>query len=107
MRRQHLLTLASALAGAALFAYAVRRAGIADIIDGIGRVGWGLVLILGLAGLRFLIRAECWRLCLPATVAFPLPRALESIKALARYRGSTIGCAYAEAFMLVREVQPG
>jgi len=38
---------------------------------------------------------------------FPLPRALESIKALARYRGSTIGCPYAEAFMLVREVQPG
>jgi len=38
---------------------------------------------------------------------FPLPRALESIKALARYRGSTIGCAYAEAFMLVREVQLG
>jgi LmbE family N-acetylglucosaminyl deacetylase len=38
---------------------------------------------------------------------FPLPRALDSIKALARYRGSTIGCPYAEAFMLVREVQPG
>ena len=81
MRRQHLLTLASALAGAALFAYAVRRAGIADIIDGIGRVGWGLVLILGLAGLRFLIRAECWRLCLPPTVAFPLPRALAAFLA--------------------------
>ena len=81
MRRQHLLTLASALAGAALFAYAVRRAGVADIIDGIRRVGWGLVLILGLAGLRFLIRAECWRLCLPPTVAFPLPRALAAFLA--------------------------
>src|SRR5262245_39345995 len=81
LRRHNLVTLASALAGAALFAYAVRRAGVADIIDGIRRVGGGLVLILGLAGLRFLIRAECWRLCLPPTVVFPLPRALAAFLA--------------------------
>jgi lysylphosphatidylglycerol synthase-like protein len=81
LRRHTLVTLASALAGAALFAYAVRRAGVADIIDGIQRVGWGLVLILGLAGLRFLIRAECWRLCLPPTVVFPLPRAFAAFLA--------------------------
>ena len=30
-----------------------RRAGVAEIVDGIRRVGWGLVLILALAGLRF------------------------------------------------------
>ena len=35
---------------------------------------------------------------------FPLPRALDSISALARYRGATIGAEFAEAFMLVREV---
>ncbi len=81
MPRHNLVTLASALAGAALFAYAVRRAGVTDILDGIQRVGWGLVLILGLAGLRFLIRAECWRLCLPPTVAFTLPRALAAFLA--------------------------
>jgi hypothetical protein len=34
----------------------------------------------------------------------PLPRALDSLQALARYRGATIGAEYAEAFMLVREV---
>jgi N-acetylglucosamine malate deacetylase 1 len=34
----------------------------------------------------------------------PLPRALDSLHALARYRGATIGVEYAEAFMLVREV---
>jgi hypothetical protein len=79
--RRHLITLASAVAGAALFAYAVRRAGTAEIVDGIQRVGWGLVLILGLAGLRFLIRAECWRWCLPPTVSFPLPRALAAFLA--------------------------
>jgi LmbE family N-acetylglucosaminyl deacetylase len=35
---------------------------------------------------------------------YPLPRSLESIKALGRVRGATIGVEYAEAFMLVREV---
>lgn len=35
---------------------------------------------------------------------FPLPRSLDSIRALARYRGATIGAQFAEAFMLVREV---
>lgn len=36
----------------------------------------------------------------------PLPRAPESIRALARYRGSIIGVKYAEAFMMVYEVIP-
>jgi LmbE family N-acetylglucosaminyl deacetylase len=33
----------------------------------------------------------------------PLPRSLENIKALARYRGASCGVHYAEAFMLIRE----
>ena len=33
----------------------------------------------------------------------PLPRALSSIRALGRYRGSRIGVEYAEAFMLLFE----
>ncbi|TZE82179.1 PIG-L deacetylase family protein [Calorimonas adulescens] len=33
----------------------------------------------------------------------PLPRSLDNIKALARYRGASCGVDYAEAFMLVRE----
>ena len=35
---------------------------------------------------------------------YPMPRSQESIRALARFRGSTIGVEYAEAFSLVREV---
>jgi lysylphosphatidylglycerol synthase-like protein len=81
VRRHHLIAILSAVVGAALFAYAVRRAGGAEILDGIRRVGWGLTLILGLAGMRFLIRAECWRLCLPPTTTFPLPRALAAFLA--------------------------
>jgi len=36
---------------------------------------------------------------------YPLPRALESIRALARFRGATIAAEYAEAFMLLRELR--
>src|SRR6267142_4479198 len=81
MRRRHFITTLAALAGAALFAYAVRRAGVADIIEAIRRVGWGLLLILALAGLRFLIRAACWRWCLPPGTTFPPPRAFAAFLA--------------------------
>ena len=36
--------------------------------------------------------------------AFPHPRSLEAMEALARLRGSTVGVAYAEAFSLIRYV---
>ncbi len=35
---------------------------------------------------------------------YPHPRSLEAIKALAMHRGSTLCMAYAEAFMIIREV---
>ena len=64
-QRRHLLTVAATLAGVTLFAYAVRRAGASEIVEGVQRVGWGLAVILALAGVRFLARAECWRWCVP------------------------------------------
>ena len=36
--------------------------------------------------------------------AEPMPRSPSAVRALARYRGASIGVEYAEAFMLVREV---
>lgn len=80
-RRQQLVAVAAAAAGLALFTYAVRRAGVAEIIDGIQRVGWGLAAILALAGLRFIIRAECWRWCLPPGQSLPRRRALAAFLA--------------------------
>ena len=65
MRRGHTLTVLAALGGLVLFGYAVRRAGVAEIVDGVRMVGWGLFPILGLAGARFLLRACAWRLCMP------------------------------------------
>jgi len=70
--RRHLLTAACTLGGAALFAYVVRRTGVAEILGGIQRIGWGLALILALGGLRFVLRSACWRLCMApgTTLAF-------------------------------------
>jgi hypothetical protein len=79
--RRHLPTVAYTLGGAALFTYVVRRAGVGDVLDGIQRVGWGLVLILALAGLRFMVRAACWRLCMPADARLTYPRAFSAFLA--------------------------
>lgn len=35
----------------------------------------------------------------------PLPRGRSALRALARYRGATVGVEYAEAFMLIRELR--
>jgi hypothetical protein len=70
-----LLPLGAALGGALLFVFAVRTVGVSEIIDGIRRVGWGLVPILALAGLRFVLRAQGWRLCMPPSVRLPFGQA--------------------------------
>jgi hypothetical protein len=76
VRRQHVLAILAALGGLFLFAYAVQRAGgFDDVLAGIRRVGWGLVPILALAGLRFALRAECWRRCMPPNTRMPFRRA--------------------------------
>lgn len=81
MRRQRVIAVVAALAGAALFVVAARRAGVAEITEAIRRVGWGLLVILALAGVRFLIRAQCWRWCLPPDTTFPFPRAFAAFLA--------------------------
>jgi hypothetical protein len=75
--RQRILAIVAALGGIALFTYAVRRAGVDEIVDGIRRIGWGLLPILGLAGIRFLLRAAAWRLCMPPG-AVPFSRAFSA-----------------------------
>jgi hypothetical protein len=76
VRRQHVLAVLAALGGLLLFAYAVRRAGgFSEVIAGVGRVGWGLVPILAIAGIRFALRAECWRRCMPPDTRMPFRRA--------------------------------
>ncbi len=79
--RRRALTYGGAAAGAILFYYAVERAGAGEIVGGVRRVGWGLLAVLALAGLRFIVRAECWRSCLPPGTQLPLRRALAAFLA--------------------------
>jgi uncharacterized membrane protein YbhN (UPF0104 family) len=66
---------AAALLGVVLFVYAIQNVGWANVVDGINRVGWGLVPILALAGLRFVLRAAAWRMCMPPHSQFTLGQA--------------------------------
>ena len=63
-RRAALIAALSALAGLALLAYAISTAGIAEIADGLRRLGAGFVLIVLLSGLRFAARTVAWMVCI-------------------------------------------
>lgn len=52
-----------AVVGVLLFAYFIRRAGPADIWHNISKIGAGFVIIIALAGLRFVVRTWAWTLC--------------------------------------------
>jgi hypothetical protein len=53
----------SSIAGVVLFVYALRAAGLQNVVDGIRRTGIGFVWILLLSGFRFVVRCFAWRLC--------------------------------------------
>jgi glycosyltransferase 2 family protein len=80
-RRQYLLTGVAALGGLVLFAYAVRSVGLSPISDGIRRVGWGLVPILALGGIRFGLRTQAWRLCMRPGTRLPMAPAFAAFLA--------------------------
>ena len=54
----------TALAGLALLVWVVWFVGPAEIADDVRQVGWGVAVVIALGGLRFLLRAVAWRLCL-------------------------------------------
>jgi lysylphosphatidylglycerol synthase-like protein len=54
----------TAAGGLALLVWVVLRVGVAEIAADVRQVGWGLAVIVVLGGLRFLLRAAAWRLCL-------------------------------------------
>ena len=56
--------LAAALIGLLLLAYLVRRVGPSALLEGIASVGWGLLIVLALAGLSHVVRTWAWRLTL-------------------------------------------
>jgi Lysylphosphatidylglycerol synthase TM region len=60
-----------AAVGVVLFAWYVRRAGTAEIWDGLRSVGWGFIPIIGITGLRFALRAWALSLCIDPAARLP------------------------------------
>jgi hypothetical protein len=54
----------TALLGLILLVVVVVRVGVLEIAADVRQVGWGLLAIIAMGGLRFLLRALAWRLCL-------------------------------------------
>jgi hypothetical protein len=79
--RQALVSAAGATLGVVLFVWSVERVGVAALMDAVRRVGWGGIAILALGGLRFAVRAQCWRLCLPRRVTLDYPHAFSAFLA--------------------------
>jgi hypothetical protein len=74
------------LLGLLLFAYFVRRAGVGEIASGIQRLGFGFILILGISGLRYVVRALAWMRCVEAPYRLPFRDAVA-----ARLMGDALG----------------
>ena len=64
LRRKLCRRLAAMLIGLLLLAHLVRRAGPSKLLEGIVSIGWGLVLVIALAGLLQVVRTWAWRLTL-------------------------------------------
>lgn len=75
-RRPSLVGAVTATVGTLLFVWLVRKVGPGEIWTGFRQIGWNLGWILVLGGLRFVVRAAAWSLCiepphrLPAADAF-------------------------------------
>jgi hypothetical protein len=62
--RHRAIGLVFAGLGALLLVWLIWSAGPQQIWDGLGQVGWGLVAVIAIAGLRFAVRAAAWIRCL-------------------------------------------
>ena len=82
MRRTQSLSLAGLLisaAGIALFVWLVWAAGPKTVWDGFQKVGWGLIAIVALAGIRFAMRAAAWTRCLEPPHTMRLTEAFTAV----------------------------
>ena len=86
MRRVSVSGISTALLGLALLVIVVRSVGVAEIAADVRAVGWGLLLVIVIGGLRFLLRAVAWRLCLEPPYTLSLGSAFAAVIC-----GDTIG----------------
>jgi hypothetical protein len=78
-RRVTAAGLFTASAGVALFVWLVWRVGPTQIWDGFRQIGWGLVLIVLLGGLRFAARAAAWSLTVEPPHRLPFLEAFNAV----------------------------
>ena len=60
--------------GAALLSFLILHAGPDKLLDNVKQIGWGVLLVLGLAGVSHVVKTFAWRLTLPdqfKKVSFP------------------------------------
>ena len=64
-RTKRYVRMAATLLGTSLLAYLVVRAGSHKLLDNARAIGWGIFLVLGLAGISHIVKTWAWRLTLP------------------------------------------
>lgn len=74
------------LVGLALLAWMVSNVGVSEIVADVRQVGWTIVAIIAIGGLRFLLRAAAWRMCLDPPHRLSLADAFAAVVG-----GDTIG----------------
>jgi hypothetical protein len=74
-RNLRVAVLAAGIGGALLFVWSIRVVGVAAVRDGISRIGWWFIVICTLGGVRYLLRAIAWRMCLDQPSRLPLSAA--------------------------------
>jgi hypothetical protein len=68
-----------AVAGVALLVWVIARVGPAEIAADVRQVGWGIAAVIAIGGLRFLVRALAWRLCLDDPSSLSIRDAFEAV----------------------------
>lgn len=86
------------LIGLGLFVYFVKRAGVSQILDGIGRLGAGFVLVIAVSAIRQIVRSLAWTLCMEAPYRLRFRDAIR-----ARIMGDALGNIIPFAGFLVSE----
>jgi hypothetical protein len=79
MRKLNLTGILTAMGGLALLVWVVRHVGVRQLEADIRQVGWGLIAIVALGGLRFMARAIAWRVCLEPPHHLPLADAFAAV----------------------------
>jgi len=73
------LGVLATVVGLALFVWWIRRIGLDEIRSGFAQIGWGIVAIVLLGGVRFALRASAWMLCVEPPHTLPFREAFGAV----------------------------